>query len=342
MKNIIITGVTGQDGAYLSQYLLSKSNNYKIYGIFRRTSLDPLQRLKILGIHRNINLLDVDLTEHNRINHYIKTIKPIMFFNLAAMSFVGYSYDNPVYTDQVNNLGVLNILESIKFSSPKTKFYQASSSEMYGDVIKKSIKLNEESKFNPISPYAISKLSAYYYTRMYRKSYKIFASNGILFNHEGPLRGDQFVTKKIIKGLVLYKKTGIPLSLGNIYSRRDWGNAEDYVKMMYKILCYPKPDDFVIASEQQYSVKDFVNLVCKSLNINIKWQGKNLNEKAVNEKGKPVILVSKKFFRPLDVVNLLGDASKANKILGWKSKISIHKLIKNMINHELNNPVNLD
>jgi GDPmannose 4,6-dehydratase len=342
MKNIIITGVTGQDGAYLSQYLLSKSNNYKIYGIFRRTSLDPLQRLKILGIHRNINLLDVDLAEHNRINYYIKTIKPVMFFNLAAMSFVGYSYDNPVYTDQVNNLAVLNILESIKLNSQKTKFYQASSSEMYGDVIKKNIKLNEDSKFNPISPYAISKLSAYYYTRMYRKSYKIFASNGILFNHEGPLRGDQFVTKKIIKGLLLYKKTGIPLSLGNIYSRRDWGNAEDYVKMMYKILCYSKPDDFVIASEQQYSVKDFVNLVCKSLKINIKWLGKGLNEKAVNEKGKPVILVSKKFFRPLDVVNLLGDASKANKILGWESKISIHKLIKNMIDHELNNSINLD
>jgi GDPmannose 4,6-dehydratase len=226
-KNIIITGITGQDGAYLSNFLLKK-NNYNIYGIVRRNSSEPFSRLDFLGIKNSINFVHLDITEYKQVDSLIKKLKPKMFFNLAAQSFVTYSFDNPTYTDTVNSTSVISILESIRISSPHTKFYQASSSEMYGDIKDlNNKKLNENSRFNPVSPYAISKLSAYFYTRMYRSAYNIFASNGILFNHESPLRGEQFVTKKIVKGLINFKKTGTPVYLGNIYSRRDWGDGDE-------------------------------------------------------------------------------------------------------------------
>ena len=229
-------------------------------------------------------------------------------------------------------------MESIKNFSNKTRFYQASSSEMYGLNESNEKKLNEKTHFNPISPYSIAKLSAYYYTRMYRNSYNIFASNGILFNHESPLRGQQFVTKKIISNLVRIKfniqKT--PLVLGNIYSRRDWGHAEDYVEMMYRILSYKKPDDFVISSEKQYSIKEFINIVCDKINLKIFWSGKGMQEKANIKNGKTIIKVSKKFFRPSDVIYLLGDSSKARKYLKWKAKKTISYLVSDMINFELN------
>jgi GDPmannose 4,6-dehydratase len=209
---------------------------------------------------------------------------------------------------------------------------------MYGLNESNEKKLNERTHFNPISPYSIAKLSAYYYARMYRNSYNIFASNGILFNHESPLRGQQFVTKKIISNLVRIKfniqKT--PLVLGNIYSRRDWGHAEDYVEMMYKILTYKKPDDFVISSEKQYSIKEFINIVCEKINLKIIWSGKGMQEKANIKNGKTIIKVSKKFFRPSDVIYLLGDSSKARKYLKWKAKKTISYLVSDMINFELN------
>lgn len=334
IKSAIITGVTGQDGSYLAQFLLKK--NYKVYGLVRRTSFDPMHRLDFLNIKNHINFLYSDLSETYNISDYIKSIRPDFFFNLGAQSFVTYSYKNPMYTDQINNFAVLNILESIKLYSPKTKFYQASSSEMYGLNEFNEKKLNERSHFNPISPYSIAKLSAYYYVRMYRNSYNIFASNGILFNHESPLRGDHFVTKKIIKALVKIsignKKDS--LKLGNIYSRRDWGHAKDYVKMMYKILAHKKPDDFVISSEHQYSIKEFVNIVCKKLDIKIAWRGKGLTEKAFDKKNNVVVEVSRKLFRPQDVVYLLGDSSKAKKILKWKPNESIDDLIDDMIKYE--------
>ncbi len=335
-SSAIITGITGQDGAYLADLLIKK--NYKVYGIIRRNSLDPLARLEYLKIKNKINFISLDLSEHLKIIEIIKKIKPKFFFNLAAQSFVTYAYDNPIYTDVVNNQSVINMLEAIRQFSNKTKFYQASSSEMYGFNERNQKKLNEESFFNPISPYAIAKLSSYYYTRMYRNSFKIFASNGILFNHESPLRGEQFVTKKIISALTAIKmhKKKTPLKLGNIYSRRDWGHARDYVDMMYKILNYNKPDDFVISSEKQYSIKEFINLVCKRLNIKIKWTGKGLNEKAINENNKKIIEISKNFFRPLDVEYLLGDSSKAKKLLKWKPKKNINFLIQDMIDFEMN------
>ena len=335
MKTAFITGVTGQDGSYLAKYLID--NQYKVYGLVRRTSLDPMTRLDILKIKNKIIFLFCDLSETSRISDYIKKIKPDLIFNLGAQSFVTYSYQNPIYTDQINNLAVINFLENIKAHSKKTRFYQASSSEMYGSNIKKEKKLNENSYFNPISPYSIAKLSAYHYVRMYRNSYNVYAANGILFNHESPLRGDHFVTKKIIKALVEIKlgKKKDTLKLGNIYSKRDWGHAKDYVEMMYKILKQKKPDDYVISSEKQYTIKQFVNLVCKKLKIQIGWQGKGLKEKAIQKDGKKLIEISKRLFRPQDVTYLLGDASKAKQVLNWKPKQNIDYLIDDMINFEL-------
>ena len=336
MKTAIITGITGQDGSYLADFLLK--NNYKVFGLVRRTSLDPMERLDYLGIKNDINFLYSDLSESFKIGHYIRKIQPSLLFNLGAQSFVTYSYDNPMYTDRINNFGVLNLLENIRLHSPKTHFYQASTSEMYGLNEFKEKKYKETSHFNPISPYAIAKLSAYYYVRMYRNSYNIFASNGILFNHESPLRGEHFVTKKVIKALVEIKK-GIKkdsLKLGNIYSRRDWGHAKDYVKVMYKILKHKKPDDFVISSGHQCSVKEFTNIVCRRLNIKIKWSGSSLKEKAIDENGRKIVEISKRLFRPQEVNYLLGDSSKAKKFLKWKPKKNINHLIDDMIDFELN------
>lgn len=333
-KTALVSGITGQDGSYLAKYLIDKG--YKVYGLVRRTSLDPMIRLDFLKVKNKINFLYCDLSETSRISDFIKKIKPNLLFNLGAQSFVTYSYENPVYTDQVNNLAVINFLENIRIHSRNTRFYQASSSEMYGSNIKNEKKLSEKSYFNPISPYSIAKLSAYHYVRLYRNSYNIFASNGILFNHESPLRGDHFVTKKIIKGLVEIK-LGIKkdsLKLGNIYSKRDWGHAKDYVKMMYKILKQKRSDDFVISSEKQYSIKQFADLVCKKLNIKIFWSGKGINEKAIDVSGKIIIEISKRLFRPQDVTYLLGDASKAKKVLNWKPKKNIDYLIDDMIKFE--------
>jgi GDPmannose 4,6-dehydratase len=333
-KNIIITGVTGQDGAYLANFLLKK-NKYNIYGIVRRNSSEPFGRLDFLGIKKNINFVHLDLTEYRQVDFLIKKLKPKMFFNLAAQSFVAYSFDNPTYTDSVNSASVINILESIRISSPDTKFYQASSSEMYGDI--KDLndkKLNENSRFNPVSPYAISKLSAYFYTRMYRSAYNIFASNGILFNHESPLRGEQFVTKKVVKGLINFQRTGTPIYLGNIYSRRDWGDAEEYVEMMYKILCLKKPDDYVISTGKSYSIKEFINIVCKCINLSIKWVGTGLSEKAISTDKKSIVIIKKTLFRPHDVTYLLGDCKKAKKFLGWNPKNNLKKLVDKMIRFE--------
>ena len=333
-KTAIITGITGQDGSYLASFLIKKG--YKVYGVIRRTSTDPFYRLKHLKIDKKIEFLNTDLSEYQRINSHIGSIKPNFFYNLAAQSFVAYSYGNPMYSDIINNSSVLNILEAIKNNSNKTKFYQASSSEMYGGLNYTNKNLNEDSKFNPVSPYAISKLSAFHYTKMYRKSYNIFASNGILFNHESPLRGEQFVTKKIIKGLVeiLNGEKKDPIHLGNIYAKRDWGHAKDYVEAIYKIMNHNKADDFVVASNKNYSVKEFINLTVKNLGIKIFWRGKGFKEKAVDKNGKVLIKIDKNFFRPLDINNLIGDTSKARRKLKWKPKNNLNELIKDMILYE--------
>jgi GDPmannose 4,6-dehydratase len=333
IKKAIITGINGQDGSYLAKYLIKK--NYKVYGILKRKNLCNLKYLKIKN---KINYLYSDISNYKKISFLIRKIKPNLFFNLAGISSLEDSYKNPLYTDKVNNSAVLNILESIKKFSNKTRFFQASSSELFSEIKKK--KVNEDSKFNPISPYAIAKLSAHYYVNMYRKLYKIYAVNGILFNHESPLRDKKFLTKKIIKELIKYKynNNNKIIQVGNIYATRDWGNAEDYVKTIYKTLKIIKPNNFIICTGKKYSVKRFINLTAKNLNIKIKWiKIKNI-EKAIDVKNNNVIIeVTKQLFRDNNHYNFIGDNSRAKKLLNWNPDIKIEELIKKIISFELNN-----
>lgn len=346
-KIALITGVTGQDGSYLSEYLLKKG--YEVHGIKRKSSSFNTNRIDHLykdprQFKVNFFLHYGDLTDPLSLEHLVNKIKPNEIYNLAAQSHVATSFEIPAYTCDVNALGTLRLLEAIKKNKKKIKFYQASSSEMYGDTISK--KQNESTVFRPKSPYATSKLFSYWIVKNYRDSYGIHACNGILFNHESPRRGETFVTKKITRSLVRIM-LGIEkcLVLGNLYSKRDWGHAADYAKMMWKILQYKRPDDFVISSERQYTVKDFINLTCKELNLKIKWTGSGLAEKAIFIQGKnhqnkikpgqTIIKISKQYFRPNDVDNLLGDSTKAKKLLRWKPKYNIHSIIKEMINDDL-------
>ena len=350
MKKIaLITGITGQDGSYLAEYLLRK--NYIVHGIKRKSSSYNSERINHIYENKkfksNFFLHYGDLLDSSSLNKIINHIKPDEIYNLAAQSHVGVSFKLPNYTAQVNAIGTLNLLQAIYDCnlSKKTKFYQASTSELFGEIQEK--KQSEKTKFYPKSPYATSKLFAYWITKNYRESYGIFASNGILFNHESPRRGETFVTRKITIGISKliygYEKC---INLGNIYSLRDWGHARDYVEMCWKVLQVKKPDDFVIATEKQYSVKYFIERCFKYLNIKIKWVGKGLNEKAkiikFDKKKYPnlkmnmvVIRISKKYFRPNEVDNLIGNASKAKKILKWKSKTSIDQLIKEMLDQDL-------
>ena len=341
IKKALIFGITGQDGSYLAKLLLNKK--YKVYGVKRRLSNIQTDRIDDiyedpLTKNKKLELFYGDITDSSLISYLIYKIKPDEIYNLAAQSHVGVSFENPVYTAEVNAIGVLKILEVIRnFSNiKKIKFYQASSSEMFGDT--KTNLQNEKTLFNPDSPYATSKLFGHHITKNYRESYGIFACNGILFNHESPLRGETFVTKKIIKGLVNVKNNlQKKITIGNLYSKRDWGYAEDYVVAMWLMLQQKKPDDFVIATGHQYTIKDFCNKVMKKLDIKYKWIGKNMSEKAVYiDTNKTIIDINKKYFRPKDVTNLRGSSNKAKRILGWKNRTSIGILIDKMINHELN------
>ena len=350
IKKALITGVTGQDGSYLVEYLLQK--NYIVHGIKRKSSSFNTNRIDRVFNNKKYKkrffLHYGDLTDTNSINNIIKKILPDEIYNLAAQSHVGISFEIPEYTTNVNALGTLRILDTIRSLKleKKTKFYQASTSELYGEIQER--KQSEKTKFYPKSPYASSKLFSYWITKNYRESYGIFASNGILFNHESSRRGETFVTRKITMGLskIINGKESC-LYLGNIYSKRDWGHAKDYVEMCWKILQHNKPDDFVIATEKQYSVKFFIEKCFKFLNIKIKWRGKGLNETAKIVKfdkhnypklklNQIVIRISKKYFRPNEVENLVGNTSKAKRILKWKPKIKIEGLIKEMMESDLN------
>ncbi len=337
-KKALIYGVTGQDGSYLSELLLKKK--YEVHGVKRRSSSlntsridhlyqDPHQKDKNFILHYG------DISDSISVNNLVSTIKPDEIYNLAAQSHVGVSFQIPEYTANVDGLGALRILEAIKSldSVKKIKFYQAGTSEMFGKT--DGGFQNEKTKFYPRSPYAASKVYAHWITINYRESYNLFACNGILFNHESPVRGETFVTKKIISGLCKIKKKKLnTLYLGNLYSKRDWGHAQDYVEAMWKMLQQKKPEDFVIATGKQYTVKQFINLVCKQLEIKIKWKGKGLKEIAYDDKGQVIIKIDKSYFRPTEVDSLLGDASKARRTLNWKPKINIRDLIKDMIAHE--------
>ena len=340
-KKALIFGITGQDGSYLAELLLKKK--YLVHGVKRRSS--SINTFRVDHIYqdpqiksRNFFLHYGDITDSTSVSKIIELIRPDEIYNLAAQSHVAVSFEVPEYTANADALGTLRILEAIKFHKleKKTKFYQAGTSEMYGKV--QESPQNEKTNFYPLSPYGVAKLYAHWITKNYREAYNIFGCNGILFNHESPRRGETFVTKKIIRALVRIKMgKQKKLFLGNLDSKRDWGHARDYVVAMWKILQQKKPDDFVIATGKQLSIRQFVNLVARKLNFNIVWKGKGINEKGfdLNTK-KNIIMIDKNYIRPLDVNTLLGNAAKARKQLSWKPKTNIHQLIEEMISEEVN------
>ncbi len=338
MKKALITGITGQDGAYLAEFLINKG--YVVHGIKRRTSLINTQRIDHLYQEpsekiRNFILHHGDLTDSTSLIRIIQEVQPDEIYNLAAQSHVAVSFEEPEYTANSDALGALRILEAIRILNleKKTKYYQASTSELYGAT--KEIPQNEKTPFYPRSPYGVSKLYAYWITVNYREAYGIFACNGILFNHESPVRGETFVTRKITRALARIK-LGLQkvLYLGNLNAKRDWGHAKDYVEAQWLMMQKNKPDDFVIATGIQYSVRDFIKIASKYLDMKIDWRGKGLEEVG-SYKGKDIIKVDQKYFRPSEVETLLGDASKARDTLKWSPKISFEQLVKEMIENDL-------
>ena len=340
-KKALIFGITGQDGSYLAEFLLKKK--YSVHGVKRRSS--SINTFRIDHIYqdphvksRNFFLHYGDITDSTSVSKIIEKIRPDEIYNLAAQSHVAVSFEVPEYTANADALGALRILEAIKFHKleKKTKFYQAGTSEMYGKV--QESPQNEKTNFYPLSPYGVAKLYAHWITKNYREAYNIFGCNGILFNHESPRRGETFVTKKIIRALVRIKMgKQKQLFLGNLDSKRDWGHARDYVEAMWKILQQKRPDDYVIATGKQLSIRQFINLVTKKLNLKIIWRGKGLNEKGFDTiTKKNIILVDKNYLRPLDVNTLLGNANKARKQLSWKPKTNINQLIEEMVFEEIN------
>lgn len=331
MKTALITGITGQDGSYLAELLLKKG--YKVYGLNRRKALAGMKNIE--HILDKIEIVEGDLVEESRIYEIVRELQPDEIYNLAAQSFVPYSWKSPIYTINVNALGALRLLEAIRIYSPDTKFYQASSSEMFGKVAKNSQK--EMTYHYPRSPYGCSKSFAFNITRNYRESYGLFAVNGILFNHESERRGLQFVTRKITHSVAkIYFGLQDKLALGNLNAKRDWGYAPDYVEAMYLMMQHKKPDDWVIATGEAHSVREFTELAFKEVRINLTWRGKGVNERGIDENGNVRVEVSEKFFRPAEVEILRGDSSKARKILGWKAKTSFKEMIKRMVEYDIN------
>ena len=338
-KIALIFGITGQDGSYLANFLIKKG--YLVHGVKRRSSSfntgridniyqDPHEKKRVFFLHHG------DITDSISVSSIIKKVEPDEIYNLAAQSHVAVSFEVPEYTANADAIGALRILESIKFHGmeKKTKFYQAGTSEMFGKV--NSIPQNEDTGFYPRSPYGVAKLYAHWITVNYREAYNIFACNGILFNHESPVRGETFVTKKIVNGLCKIK-LGFQkkLYLGNLNAKRDWGHAKDFVEAMWKMLQQKTPTDYVIATGVQYSVKDFVNLVLKELEIKFIWKGNGINSKCFTNTDKCIIECDKKYFRPLEVDTLLGDAKKARKQLKWQPKTNIKNLVKEMVKAEM-------
>jgi GDPmannose 4,6-dehydratase len=338
MKKALITGITGQDGSYLAEFLLNKG--YEVHGIKRRTSLINTDRIDHLyqdphEQNRKFILHHGDLTDATSLIRIIQEVQPEEIYNLAAQSHVAVSFEEPEYTANSDALGALRILEAIRILKleKKTKYYQASTSELYGAV--KETPQNEKTPFYPRSPYAVAKLYAYWITINYREAYGIYACNGILFNHESPVRGETFVTRKITRALARIK-LGLQkkLYLGNINALRDWGHAKDFVEAQWLMLQQKKPEDFVIATGKHYSVRDFINEASKNLDIKIEWRGKNLQEVGLfNE--EEIIKVDPKYFRLTEVETLLGDARKAKEKLNWTPKISFEQLVKEMVDEDL-------
>jgi len=333
MKKALITGIRGQDGAYLARFLIDKG--YKVYGADRRSGDSSLWRMKELGIEDGVEHIYMDLLEYINIIDVIKNIKPDEVYNLAAQSFVQASFDQPLLTADIDAVGVLRILEAIRYFSPKTKFYQASTSEMFGKV--QSIPQNEKTSFYPRSPYAVSKLFAHWMVVNYRESYNIFGCCGILFNHESPLRGLEFITRKTTDNIARIKY-GLKekLVVGNLDSKRDWGYAKEYVEGMWLMLQQKNPDDYVLATGETHTIRELIEYAFNYIGIKIAWKGKGLDEKGIDKKsGKVIVEVSKKYYRPAEVDLLLGDPSKAKKNLGWKPETKFKKLIEIMMEADL-------
>lgn len=340
MKKALIFGVTGQDGAYLSHALLER--NYLVHGVKRRQSnLSSTNRLDLLfkdPIQRDTNLIlhYGDLTDPLNVTNLINKVKPDEIYNLAAQSHVAVSFVMPGYTGQVDAIGTLNILEAIRLlgMEKKVRFYQASTSELFGEVLE--VPQSEATPFNPQSPYAIAKMYAFYMTKLYREAYGLFATNGILFNHESPLRGENFVTRKITLGLAKIK-LGLEskLSLGNIEAKRDWGHAQEYVVAMWKMLQVDKPRDYVISTGEQYSVKEFVEKAALVIDLRITWSGEGINEIGVDQDGRTIVDIREEYYRPAEVSTLLGDSNLARKDLNWRPEKTFDSLVKEMMISDL-------
>ena len=335
MKSAIVTGITGQDGAYLTELLLEKG--YTVFGTFRRTSSVNFWRIEELGVdqHPNFHMVEYDLTDLSSSIRLLQTTEATEVYNLAAQSFVGVSFDQPITTGEITGLGAVNLLEAIRIVNPKIRYYQASTSEMFGKV--QEIPQVETTPFYPRSPYGVAKLYAHWMTINYRESYDIFATSGILFNHESPLRGREFVTRKITDGVAKIKLGKLDtLELGNMDAKRDWGFAKEYVEGMWRMLQADKPDTYVLATNRTETVRDFVTLAFKAVDITLRWEGKEEDEVAVDTAtGNVVVRVNPKFYRPAEVELLIGDPKKARDELGWEPKTSLEDLCKMMVEADL-------
>jgi len=327
-----IFGITGQVGSYLAEKLLEQG--HEVHGIVRRSS--SFNRIRIEHIRNKLNLHYGDVTDAISVNKIINEIKPDYVYNLAAQSHVGISFFTPLYTITTDGIGPLNILEAILNHSPHSKYVQASTSELYGKVLE--IPQTEKTPFNPVSPYACAKLYGYFITKSYRQAYNLFACNSICFNHESPRRGDNFVTKKITLGIAKWLQTGEHIRLGNLDSFRDWGYAPEFCDAMIKIIEHSEPDDFVIATGESHSIREFVEESCKYANIDLVWKGSGINEVGIDKKtNKNIIVIDPKFFRPSEVDLLLGDPAKAKTVLGWESKVKFKELVQIMMEYDLKN-----
>lgn len=335
MTSAVVTGITGQDGAYLTQLLLE--HGYEVYGTYRRTSSVNFWRLEELGVsnHPKLHLIEHDLTDLSTCIRLLEKAKPREVYNLAAQSFVGVSFDQPITTAEITGVGALNLLEAIRILDRKIRFYQASTSEMFGKV--QAIPQKEDTPFYPRSPYGVAKLYAHWITVNYRESYDMFGSSGILFNHESPLRGREFVTRKITDSVAKISLGKLDvLELGNMDAKRDWGFAKEYVEGMYRMLQADAPDTFVLATNRTETVRDFVSMAFKAVNVDVEWRGNGEGEQGVDaSNGKVLVRVNPKFHRPAEVDLLIGDPAKAKSVLGWEPKTSLEDLCKMMVDADL-------
>lgn len=335
MKQAIVTGITGQDGAYLAELLLEKG--YKVYGTYRRTSSVNFWRIEELGIdkHPNLNLIEYDLTDLSSSIRLLQISEADEVYNLAAQSFVGVSFEQPLTTAEITGIGPVNLLEAIRIVNPKIRFYQASTSEMFGKV--QTIPQTETTPFYPRSPYGVAKLYAHWMTINYRESYDIFGTSGILFNHESPLRGREFLTRKVTDSIAKIKLRKLDvLELGNLDAKRDWGYAKDYVEGMWRMLQADKPDTYVLATNRTETVRDFVTMAGKAAGFDLKWEGKDQDEVGIDRaSGRTLVRVNPKFYRPAEVDLLIGNPEKAKNELGWEPKTTLEQLCQMMVEADI-------